>query len=276
MRINAYILAADPAWIEASVQSYYDMVDKIVVSYDENSTSWTGTPIPVQECLARLRAIDKDKKMVYSPGHYARLDHKPMENDTYQRQCALDEAGNGADWVLQLDTDEVLMDPSVFKSCLQEADSGGFAATLYPARWLYQKVRDGVFIERCARFWRIRAGYPGPVAVRAGGRLALARQCDASTFRVDFSMGSKTPAPTRDPTVHRAVRPDQAIAHYSWVRPLEEMLAKSESSSHARDFDWKPEIEFWAWSAKRPRLACVSSLFRGRGRRQWMRLSRLA
>ena len=275
MRINAYILAADPAWIEASVLSYYGMVDRIVVSYDESSTSWTGTPIPVGECLSRLRAIDKDNKMVYFPGHYARLDHHPMENETHQRQCALDEAGKDADWVLQLDTDEVLMSAVVFNSCLGDADSGGFQALLYPARWIYQRVREGLYLERCGRFWRLQAGYPGPVAVRPGVWLKLARQCDVATFRVDFSLESRTPVPTGDPTVHRAVTCAQAIAHYSWVRSHQEMLGKSKSSGHARDFSWEPEIRFWAWSANYPDAATIISPLRRRAQVRWIRKAKI-
>ena len=31
MRLHAYVLAADPAFLAQSVQSYYDVVDRIVV-----------------------------------------------------------------------------------------------------------------------------------------------------------------------------------------------------------------------------------------------------
>ncbi len=44
MRLNAYVLAADPAWIEESVASYYDLVQRILVSFDDSGTSWTGHP----------------------------------------------------------------------------------------------------------------------------------------------------------------------------------------------------------------------------------------
>src|SRR5438045_2429212 len=106
MNLKAYILAADPAWIEASVLSYYDVIEELVVSYDRRRLGWTGVVIPVAECLERLQAIDHDKKMRFCPGDYAQLDHAPMENETFQRQCAVDEASSGADWVVQFDTDE--------------------------------------------------------------------------------------------------------------------------------------------------------------------------
>src|SRR5438128_525348 len=102
MRLKAYILAADPAWIEKSVQSYYDIVDELLVSYDTNKRGWTGAPIPVDECLERLRAMDRDNKIRFYPGEYARLDRTPMENETYQRQCAITAIGRQTDWILQL------------------------------------------------------------------------------------------------------------------------------------------------------------------------------
>lgn len=111
MRITAYVLVADPNYLRESLLSYYDHVDRIVLSYDENATSWTGTPIPVAECLAVIDDLDVDGKCERMPGHFARLEHHPLENETYQRQLALDEAGKDADWVLQLDTDEVMLDP---------------------------------------------------------------------------------------------------------------------------------------------------------------------
>ena len=39
MRVNAYVLAADPAWLTSSVWSYYNLGDQIVVSFDESNTS---------------------------------------------------------------------------------------------------------------------------------------------------------------------------------------------------------------------------------------------
>ena len=64
MRLNAYLLAADPTWIEAGIGSYYDAVAQIVVSYDRNHRGFTGRPVPVDECLARMRAIDRDGNLI--------------------------------------------------------------------------------------------------------------------------------------------------------------------------------------------------------------------
>jgi hypothetical protein len=261
MRLKAYILAADPAWIEASVLSYYDMVEEIVVSYDRSKRGWTGAPIGVDECLDRLQGLDRDKKLRLHGGDYARLDHHPMDNETYQRRCALDQASSGADWILQLDTDEVMNDPTAFHTCLLEAADQGFYALDYPSRSLYRQLGNHRYLELCSRLWQIIAHYPGPLAVQAKTRLRLARQCDAAAFRVDFDPQNTSPWLPRNAPVHRVVRIDQAVYHFSWVRDEQLLRRKSRTSGHAHDFDWDPELQHWAWCGRHPYLAMLRTPF---------------
>ncbi len=68
MRVTAYVLVADPAFLRESIRAYYDRVERIVLSYDETSTSWTGTPLPVAECLRLIEEVDPDGKCVHAPG----------------------------------------------------------------------------------------------------------------------------------------------------------------------------------------------------------------
>ena len=258
MRINAYIMAADPAWIEASVLSYYDLVQKIVVSYDEEGLSWSGTPLRVDACLERLKRIDSKGKLRFYPGRFARLDCNPMKNDTRQRQCALDLAGRDADWVLQLDTDEVLADSAEFASCLAQAQHSNFSAMEYPARWLYQSAGDERYLERCSRLWRAVAGFPGPVAVRPGVQLRNARQCDAPLFRVDFRKRNTDPCHHADAPVHRVVHPACGIIHYSWIRSEEELVSKTSAWGHSQE-NWDAEIRYWRWAGRHPRMAIMAT-----------------
>lgn len=266
MRIHAYLLAADPARIEASVASYYALVQRIVVSYDATGTSWSGTPLAVEECLEKLRHIDTEKKCLYRPGRFAQPHCDPLENDTRQRQIALDLAGEGADWVLQIDTDEVLADPAAFAACLQEADQRGFTAMEYPARWLFRDIGEGRYLERCSRLWQAAANYPGPVAARPGVRLHCARQCNGTLFRVDFRRRNTDPFHGAHAAVHRVVRPAQAIFHYSWIRGEDELLRKTSAWGHSND-DWSAQIAYWRWAGAHPRLAVLSTPLRPYARR---------
>src|SRR4051794_34106735 len=109
MRIHAYVLAGDPAWISESVLSYYPLVDRIVVSYDAKGRSWAGHRLLVDDSLRSLKSVDVSGKMVFLPGNHTDPERFSLEMETEQRQGALDAASEGADWVLQLDTDEILL-----------------------------------------------------------------------------------------------------------------------------------------------------------------------
>jgi hypothetical protein len=256
-RINAYVLAADPAWLEESVRSYYELAHRIVVSYDKSGRSWTGTPLPVDDCLARLKSVDPHGKLDFRPDDYARAGRHPMENDTYQRRQALRQASDGADWVIQLDTDEVVANPGKFRESLLEADAGDYDAFAYPARWLYQRISASLFLEGSSRLWRRLASYPGPVAVRPGVELCHARQGGTKLYVAGFCDGSLPlyflpPVPVR-----KVISVDDAILHFGWIRSDNEMAAKLTSWGHARDRDWSQALRRWRRAARHPLLTAA-------------------
>jgi hypothetical protein len=276
LRLNAYVLAADPSWVEESVAAYYPHVERIVVSYDKTGTSWTGVSISTEECLARLRAIDVESKIDFRPGSYYRPGFHPLENETYQRQAALDAASGGADWVLQLDTDEVLGDPNEFLSSLHAAHERGFTGLEYPSRILYQHVRGRLYLEQCTRLWAVSAHYPGPMAVAAGSRLVHCRQADVQLFRVDFKERNTDPAHPSDAPVHRVVRQAQGIIHYSWVRSESAMQEKVKSTGHAYDFDWDGVVHRWRARGRHPVRTVAGTPFRWGEDRRFVRLATIA
>ncbi|HEY5224724.1 MAG TPA: hypothetical protein VIJ18_16965 [Microbacteriaceae bacterium] len=272
MRVSAYVLVADPAFLRESILAYYDRVDRIVLSYDETSTSWTGTPLPVAECLGLIESVDTEHKCVRAPGRYARLGHHPLENDTFQRQCALAEASDGADWVLQLDTDEVVLDAARFFRALRRAEATGSSGLDFPARWLYAHVGRRCYLEASSRFWRARGGYPGPVAVRAGTRLVQARQAEVPLYRVDLRPWNTDPSHHHLSSVHETVPLDSAIAHYSWVRDDETMRRKFGWSGHTDAYS-KPEVyRRWVARQRHPVRTVLTTPFR---RDDWFRLARV-
>lgn len=261
LKVGAYVLAADPWWVENSILAYYDRVDHIVVSYDADHISWTGTELPVQECLDRIGAIDTEKKCIYAPGHYARLDHTPLANETFQRQRALDQASKGVDWVLQLDTDEVMVNPAVFFDCLAEAHSRATRAMEFPSRYLYSRAGDGRYLEASTRWWRLRSNYPAPMAVRSDSVLVYCRQLAAPTFRVDFRANNTEPRRPYDEVVHRVVAPEEGILHYSWIRDDEYMRRKAAWSGHTDEYSEPTWLRRWRWRSERPALAVAATPF---------------
>ena len=230
MRLRAYVLAADPAWLETSIQSYYDIVEKIVVSYDRNKVGWTGRALPIDECIDRAKSVDKDKKMEFAPGNFAILSNSPMENETRQRREALAQAGE-ADWVLQLDTDEVVTKPSSLLKRLA-ALPASVSCARWPMRSFFQRSVDGRYLEVCSR-WRGHMEEYFPIAVRSGATLFEAR----NTFKDTVTLRSRTFSIESLSNASSRLARDETMLHFSWVRSQEQMLRKLQSWGHSRDFD---------------------------------------
>jgi hypothetical protein len=230
MRLRAYVLAADPAWLETSMQSYYDIVERIVVSYDRNKVGWTGRPLPIDECIERAKAIDKDKKMEFAPGDFAILSNSPMENETRQRREALALAGD-ADWVFQLDTDEVVTQPASLHRRLA-ALPASTRCVRWPMRSLFQRAADGRYLEVCSK-WGGHVEEYFSIAVRPGTALAEARLAFEET--VAFRSWTLSRESLLNPN-SRLAR-SETMLHFSWVRSKEQMTRKLGSWGHSRDFD---------------------------------------
>ncbi len=260
MRLNAYVLAGDPAWIAQSIGSYYHLVDRIVVSHDRSGRSWAGHPLSVQESLDRLVAADPQGKILMLPGAHSDPDRFVLDVETEHRQSALDAASEGADWVIQLDTDELLPSPSAFTAQLTLAEQRGADALEFPARIIYARTPSGRFLEQCGRLWTAQSAYPGPVAVRAGTRLTHARQAAGSPMhRADVAPWNTDPAHPWNATVHAVISPAHAILHMSWVRTEAQMAEKRRVSGYAGAVKWDAELRRWRWRAHHPWLTALGA-----------------
>jgi len=260
IRFNAYVLAGDPAWAGESIASYYGMVDRIIVSFDRSHRSWSGHPLSVEESLRRIRAADPDGKVVLLPGDHVATGRSLMAVETAQRQEALDAAADGADWVLQLDTDEIVPSPASLRDHIAAADSADAVALDFPLRNIYAATPQGRFLEQCGRFWTTQAAYPGPVAVRAGTALSVARQArGVPHYRVDVAARNTDPAHPRNTAVHAVIPREEAILHLSWVRTEAQMLEKRIVSGYSKNRDWDRDLARWRWRSRHPLLTAGSA-----------------
>lgn len=257
MRLNAYVLAADPTWLEASVGAYYERVGEIVVSYDSRGRGWTGAPIPVEECLSRLRAIDHKGKMRFEGGIFSNSAPDPMLNDTLQRNAALASASRGADWVLQLDTDEWIPNFDRFQKGIARADALSLSGLEWPMRVLYR--RDGErALEVCSLQNRDHFEYIAPVAVRAGTRLVHSRRSDTPFLRAVAEGDRESIQLLREPSSLESretlLQLSDAIVHNSWARTPRDLRRKLASWSHSSVrawlyyfTRWLPSKWMWRW-----------------------------
>jgi hypothetical protein len=234
--LNAYVLAADPTWLRSSIARYYEHVDRIVVSYDSSGLGWTGTPIAVDACLGILREIDRDEKMTFLPGNFVDSG-APREVEVRQRQSALDAASEGADWVLQIDTDELLPRVSSLYPVLNQAMDAGIGAVEWPMRVLYRRLGRARYAEVAEEDGSVHVEYPGPIAVRSGTTLADGRRGVGAFVRPSPVAGAGGLQLDRQPTddelrLSAAVELADVIVHNSWARPASVVSAKLSSSSH--------------------------------------------
>jgi len=273
LRLSAYVMLSDPAFIEVSILSYYDIVDRIVLSYDVDGLGWNGRPVAIDECLTRAKQIDHASKMVEMAGHFADRNKSPLECDTNQRRTAVERASEDADWILQLDSDEVLGSQGTLLDCLNRAVANKADALDYPSRWFFTSTRHGV-AERCSRLWRLTASYPGAVAIRSGTLLSLCRQTAGKTFRADFRPTNTDPWQSRRVPVDMVVPPEDAIFHFSWVRTPAAMQEKRMNSGHAKEDFWGERLAYWKFVQRHPLYVQATVPFRSRDHRY--RLTRIS
>lgn len=257
MKLNAYFLAATPLWTRATVASYYPFVEKILVNYDQDGLGWNRSPIDIEGTLEILREMDVDSKIEYRAGSYSSAELTPHQNQVKQRQEALDACAD-ADWVVQLDADEVMAAPETFFACLQQAQDAGYNGLDYPARFFYVHLGGDWFLEKSRRFWKVTSNYPGPLAVRPGVTFNVGRQCDARLFRVDFEARSTEPERAHLP-VHRVIAQSEAVYHYSWVRSRALLRGKFENHGALSKSNKAREYQIWNWCGQHPYLATLRS-----------------
>jgi hypothetical protein len=234
--VHGYILLGDPNWLEESLSSYYDLVDKIIAVYDVNGLSWSGVDIfdRISKCKSILCALDKDNKVEYLSGDFSVTDTKLMDAETAMRNAGVVQASMGSDIVLQIDTDEIVPDLHYFGSCLDLWYTSGEPGCEYAARWLYVRVFGYSFLEMSTRKLNYWDAIPGPVAIRSNQSVSYARQISGKCRR--FSPLSKTDA----------IPIQKTIVHPSMIQSTSDIDFKLlKLSGHSRDMDMKRRVRMW-------------------------------
>jgi hypothetical protein len=250
MKLAAYILAADPTWLEISLTSYYSFVDEIVVSCDEHLRGWAGLPVPIEKCLEKVHALDVYCKCRSFIGDFFNPYRLPIENDTFQRQSCLDVLSRSYDWILQIDTDEALPDFQALIEKLEWADHYGLSAVEWPMRVLYRHMHDHSYLEVCGEIGEYHYEYPGAIAVKPGARLRDARRVSGAFLRpvvVDDHTGLQISRPP-DLGENRlaALSAQEAIIHNSWGRSPANLYRKLMNWGHSSSSKkWKLHYLRW-------------------------------
>jgi len=273
-RVGAYVLPGDATWLDRTLPAYYDLLDELVVPVPVDGRGWTGAPIEVERCLEIVRATDTRGILRTVDGQWTRPDD-PLAADTAQRQAAVDALSDSVDWILQVDNDEFLPDPTVLRSAMERAEALGVVGVELPMRVVFRRTRRHTFEIACAD-GSPHHEYPGPLVVRAGSRLVDARRADGSFLRLVVAGGDRSlqvnrpagPGETREETL----RPEQAVVHNSWGRSSEDIRRKVRSWGHANDT--KQSRYFWTVWWPSPLIWWALRDFHPFARGLWPRLVR--
>lgn len=257
-RIGAYVLTGDPVWLRSSLSRYYDHLNDLVVLIPEDGVGWAGRPIPVQECLDAVGALDTRGIARAVRGRWT-SPHAPLTAETAQRQAGVD-ALSGVDWILQVDNDELLPDVSSLLGTLA-AQGPDVVAVEWPMRVLYRSLGAGRWAAVVSAQGLPVVEYPGPVAVRAGTLLGQARRpAQGRVLRMvvrgdDRSLQVRRPAEP-DELRDDSLTLDDAIWHNSWGRTTGEVWRKTRTWGHAAGWRgaryfvlrWLPSRWLWRWT----------------------------
>ena len=163
-------------WLRSSLMQYYDRIDDLVVLVPRSHRGWRGTPIPVAECLAIVKAVDVRGISRLIEGEWCDPED-PLRADTAQRLDGVRALRDTVDWILQIDNDEVLMDPAALIAFVEEADRAGEVQVDWPLRTLFRQVAPATYLEVCSltgrdrrRAWRQWRCWPGMTSSRSGVR----------------------------------------------------------------------------------------------------------
>lgn len=266
MTIAAYICLGDPAWIEASVQSYYPYVTKIIATYDRDGLSWTGPKIDIDVCIERLKAIDVENKVEFFADNFSVPSNydNPILNDTLQRQIGVDLASQYGDWVVQLDTDEIIANWKVFATQMEFANANNFDAVYFPSIYVYQLISRTIALESCRRFGGRQAGYPGPLCIRANSELYLSRRSRGRTLHVACQGSFNTVIEDHATVSSTTVSESDCVIHITKGRTPASMEQKFLTWGHSKDRDYSLDLKYWKFVRKYPWIFLfISHMIRG-------------
>lgn len=107
------LISYDAEYLPASIKTYYEYVDEIVLGLDKNRVTWSKNNFTFDESKLwqELSALDGDSKITIVEEDFVKSD-KPIENDNYERNFLKEQCSN--DWIFSFDADEELLNAKDF------------------------------------------------------------------------------------------------------------------------------------------------------------------
>ena len=206
-------VAYDYRYAWRAIRSYYGIADEIILGLDRDRIAWSGRPFEIDEGDFRrwLAAADPLGKIRLVEGdfHAQATAHR---NDTFARKALSLHCKKG-NWIVQIDSDEILLNPEEFRDWL--------LARRWP--WLVQGR------------WRVVFKLFGEdylVVDKDGAFTSVATRRRGSYTGSRNTRGFKRRSPLN-------------LLHFAWGRSEAELRQKLACWTHFADFDTSRMLELW-------------------------------
>jgi hypothetical protein len=207
-------VAYDWEFLRYSLPAIYNHMDAICLSIDKDRISWNGNTFVIDwpAFTGFLQEIDVHNKIQVLQESFYNTNKKPIENECYQRTRMAETLGK-ADWYIQIDTDEIVINIAEFLTELE-------------------RNRE---IDR-------------PVNIH-GVWLNLIKQTATGFI---YSVLKTPPLATNTPVYeygrtngHFNIYTNLFIAHITWARPEDEVRFKLQNWGHSHEFDGNSFFKMW-------------------------------
>lgn len=214
------LVSYDYRFLLSTISRYLSHVDEVVLGIDSEGLTWSGEPFAIPgSFFDQLRRLDqRPPKIRLASQPFYSASRSPMENDVAERNALSLEVQEG-NWIVSIDADEYLVNPSEFFGFLRQGETDGDVCV--EGQWIT------VFKDLGGWLLVVAAGPDGllerfPIATLQRGAFRQSRWTEAR--------------PVLSPCV---------ALHYSWGRQEEDLRQKLLNWSHSQDFDVRSYFEFW-------------------------------
>jgi hypothetical protein len=208
------LLAYDYRYAYATIRSYYDIADEIILGLDADRLTWSRKPFEVDINAVHefIKRVDTAKKIRIIEGNFHESPH-PMVNDSNERSFLAGHATAG-NWVVQIDADEILLNPLEFRDWLLEHNPQDH--NVY-----------GLWVS----------------VFKVFGNQALV--VDPQTEMTPVATLSRAPYRIARMNGQPGLASPLRMLHFSWGRTPAEIAQKLENWGHSGEFDAQAYLAFW-------------------------------
>lgn len=207
-------VAYDWHFLRTSLPAVYKQMHSICLSVDAERKSWNGNffGIDWEGFCDFVNEVDVDKKIsileepFYAPGR------TPIANECYQRQRMATVLG-AADWIVQLDTDETVINPSDFIDVLRQYRGKARPVNIH-----------GIWINLIKQ-------------VESGFIYSIVKTPPLATNAPRYEYGRTNG--------HFNIYTNTFLAHITWARPEEEVRYKLQNWGHSHEFNGNSFYRIW-------------------------------